>query len=246
MEIFNNIWVVTVLGGIAVTVIGSLIDELITRFRSKVNVKKSNENIVEFLTNLYINKASVDKSMIDMIKDSYARKYSVKEAKLSKNIQYLSDVLVRVYETQHLSIDDKNNISSTIKDTINKFEIYNFSLHEELIDKKNGKRNYILATYSKNKDSTFYVIYLLLLSLIFTFGGVYIVTIFGINDSDLKFDESFLAQTSTMIAITALILSTSLSYLRLIKSRKAKYKKENELLKMMNNKKIQSIKENKE
>lgn len=224
MKFLDNVWVVTIIGGVAVSIAGYLLDELISRFRNKSKIKKTNMEVVSFLTNLYINKTIVDKSLIEMIKDSYARKNYVKIEKLPNDIQYLGDVLIKIYETQHLSIEDKISIANTIQLYLKNSAINESSEYEEVNIKK-SENNRITTTHVDSKGSIFRSVFLLLLSLITVFGILYLQIYplkFGVKP---KIDDDYIV--IIMMVVVSVSLSSAASYLNSLTMKKFNSNKKN-------------------
>lgn len=111
---FSNDWVVDI--GTAI-ISGLILFFLTNKFVStkaekevKSNVKRVNEEIVFFLEKLLSEDITINKTLIEIAKDSFSRKNGVPLTLINTNDQIFNDLITEVYQTGFISKDRKARI----------------------------------------------------------------------------------------------------------------------------------------
>lgn len=115
-EFFYNEWTVTVIGGLVLTGILQILKFGYTLFTGKQNVKKANEYVNELLEKAMTNGTPLSKNLLDSFLSTSVRKHNVNENKIFKEVEFIDDIIARTYETDHLSVENKNlNIQNLLE-----------------------------------------------------------------------------------------------------------------------------------
>ncbi|MBO6349282.1 hypothetical protein EY688_08855 [Enterococcus casseliflavus] len=113
---FYNEWTITVIGGLVLTGILQIIKFGYTLFTGKQNVKKANEYVNELLEKAMTNGTPLSKNLLDAFLSTSVRKFNVNGNKIFKEGEFIDDIIARTYETDHLSVENKNlNIQNLLE-----------------------------------------------------------------------------------------------------------------------------------
>ena len=95
--IINNQWVITVLGGLLITLISTISSYIWTSRVSQKNLKKCQEEILSILEKVLTNDTELTEELLQSIVNSLIRKNNISIKRFFSNSELIEDVLVRLY-----------------------------------------------------------------------------------------------------------------------------------------------------
>lgn len=108
--IINNQWVITVIGGLLITLISTFGSNIWTSRVSQKNLKKCQEEILSILEKVLTNDTELTEELLQSIVNSLIRKNNISVKRFFSNSELIEDVLVRLYMIDYIPTIEKNKL----------------------------------------------------------------------------------------------------------------------------------------
>lgn len=207
--IINNQWVITVLGGLLITLISTISSYIWTSRVSQKNLKKCQEEILSILEKVLTNDTELTEELLQSIVNSLIRKNNISVKRFFSNSELIEDVLVRLYMIDYIPIVEKNEL---IRKLLTLRCNLNISGEEESRELENVD---VSSTRKNMRLRTFLVMYcivlLWLIILFYAFREIRGILFFG--------DKFLMIQMLIAVLLTVVIFTYLLILMRTMKFR---------------------------
>lgn len=207
--IINNQWVITVLGGLLITLISTISSYIWTSRVSQKNLKKCQEEILSILEKVLTNDTELTEELLQSIVNSLIRKNNISVKRFFSNSELIEDVLVRLYMIDYIPIVEKNELIRKLLTLRGNLYISGEEESRELenVDVSSIRKNMRLRTFFV----MYFVVLLWLIILFYGFREFRGILFFG--------DEYLMIQMLIAVLLTVVIFTYLLILMRTMKFR---------------------------
>ena len=206
--IINNQWVITVIGGLLITLISTISSYIWTSRVSQKNLKKCQEEILFILEKVLTNDTELTEELLQSIVNSLIRKNNISVKRFFSNSELIEDVLVRLYMIDYIPIIEKNEL-------IRKLLTLRCNLNISGEEESRELENVDVSSTRKSIWLRFILIYFIVLSwliiLFYAFREIRGILIFG--------DKFLMIQMLIAVLLTVVIFTYLLILMRTMKFR---------------------------